>query len=91
MVLMANRYILPAAFEQKEHQASVAAVRAVGGAGQEAAGDLHEAGRQVQGADRRVDQGARARPGLAEEHRESIVRDRDSSRDGQGLRGGPAR
>ena len=58
MVLMANRYILPAALEyQKQIGQSVAAVKAGGGSsaqGKKLLGDLHEAGRQVQGADRRA-------------------------------------
>ena len=70
MVLMANRYILPAALEyQKQIGQSVAAVKAGGGderAGQEAARDLHEAGGPVQGrrptAWRRCSTTAAARP-----------------------------
>ena len=58
MVLMANRYILPAALEyQKRVGQSVAAVTAGGGrerAGQEAPVRVHEARGQVQGADRRA-------------------------------------
>ena len=58
MVLMANRYILPAALEyQKQIGQSVAAVKAAGGTsvqGKKLLVDLHEAGRPVQGADRRA-------------------------------------
>ena len=64
MVLMANRYILPAAFEyQKQVGQSVAAVKA-GGAkerpGQEAARQLHQAGGSVQSSDRQPDGTARS-------------------------------
>ena len=56
MVLMANRYILPAALEyQKQIALSVGAVRAVGAtsvAGREAAHHLHRAGRSAQGRSR---------------------------------------
>ena len=58
MVLMANRYILPAAFEyQKQVGQSVAAVKAGGGKsvqGKKLLAALHEARRQVQDADRRA-------------------------------------
>ena len=64
MVLMANRYILPAALEyQKQIGQSVAAVKAGGGKsvqGKKLLGDLHQAGGQAEGADRRAGGGARA-------------------------------
>ena len=67
MVLMANRYILPAALEyQKQVAQSVSAVKAAGGTsaeGQEAARDDHQADRRVQEADRQAAAGARAQLG----------------------------
>ncbi len=78
MVLMANRYILPAAFEYQKQRGP----ERRGGAGrwrperagQEAAGHVHEARRQVQGADRRADQGARPQRWFGREAREVHAR-----------------
>ncbi len=65
MVLMANRYILPAAFEyQKQVAQTVAAVKAAGAKSVEGAKTLgvhHQAHRRVQAAHRQAAQGARTR------------------------------
>ena len=65
MVLMANRYILPAALEyQKQVAQSVAAVKAAGGKSVEGKKTLdagHQADRRVQAAHRQAAEGARAR------------------------------
>ena len=78
MVLMANRYIMPAALEyQRQVAASVAAVKSAGaqvGRGQEDARQAHEARRQVQAVFRQAREGARARRRGLGETRQALPR-----------------
>ena len=78
MVLMANRYILPAAFEYQKRPRPERGRRSGRGRPQrtrkEAAGHLHEAGGQVQGAVRCADQGAGPQRWLGREAREVHAR-----------------
>ena len=91
MVLMANRYILPAAFEyQKQIGQSVAAVKAGGGTsvqGKKLLGDLHEARGPVQGPDRQPGGAARAWRRIGREARQVHAR-QGCPGDGQAARGG---
>ena len=78
MVLMANRYILPAALEyQRAVAASVTAVKQAGGVSREGKKLLdqdRQAGRSVPRADRRARRAARARGAVGREAREVHAR-----------------
>ncbi len=91
MVLMANRYILPAAFEyQKNVAQSVAAVKAAGsksGSRQERARLADEEGRPLQGADQQAGEGARARGQFRREARKALPGRRRAG-DGRAARDG---
>jgi glutamine synthetase len=95
MVLMANRYILPAAFEyQKQIGQSVAAVKAGGGKsaqGKKLLGDLHEAGGQAEDRDRRpgelLEHGGGSARSTRKFMRDNVVPDGQAARDGRQHRG----
>ena len=101
MVLMANRYILPAAFEyQKQVAQSVAAVKSAGGKSASGKKTLDWLTKQIdlfKERDRQAGEGARTRGRIVGEAREALPRrrragDGRAARDGRSARGrGPAR
>ena len=84
MVLMANRYILPAAFEyQKQVAQSVSAVKAAGGKsveGKKMLDALTKLVDDVQAAHRQAGEGARARRAVGGEARQALPRRRSCRR-----------